>query len=711
MIAAGPSIETSTIRTPSSSPFVVVIFTSGLSKTGPGHYPSGLRFRLSDGGRRMAGTATAGDGTPDHAPASRGATIPRVRALDGLRGAAVAGVLLFHGGHLRGGYLGVDLFFVLSGFLITSLLLVEAGTRGTVGLGHFWARRARRLLPALALLMVGIALYCTVIASRTELAQIRGDALATLAYVANWRAVGASQNYWALFSAPSPLQHTWSLAIEEQFYLVWPLVFVGLLVWWKHAAAKAVLVTALVGAAISSLLMVVFYDPANTNRSYYGTDTRGAAILLGVALAATLAVWGPIRGRVGRVVLEVVGVAGVIVLAVAWIRLSGESATLYRGGFLACGLATIAVIAAAAHPEAGPISRALSFRPLCLLGLISYGVYLFHWPIYVAVTETSTGITGWPLVAVRVALTLAVAIASYLIVEQPIRHGALSAHTWRIATPAIAVVLVAMVLVVTSGAQPTSSFADAHPDSATLAVRKGRDHPQATRVMVVGNSTAYTLGVGLKQLHTNPPIVVLNDGVVACAFPWGVPGPAGHPDAQPTGQGLAGLTQFPHCDGSWKAAVDAFRPQVVLVVLQCCSSPYTFGSRRLAACDPGYAAMFRQDYDRAVSTLSARGARVILTTAPYTLAEMYSSQARANLQCSNVLRTSVAQQLGLQLIDLHKWTCPDGLPCREKQDGVVLRPDEVHFTGAGARIAGQWLLQQAHLVPTSRAMASAAPSG
>src|SRR5664279_6531447 len=178
----------------------------------------------------MVGTATESDGTRDDAPASRGATIPRVRALDGLRGAAVAGVLLFHGGHLLGGYLGVDLFFVLSGFLITSLLLVEAGARGTVGLGHFWARRARRLLPALALLMVGIALYCMVIASPTELAQIRGDALATLAYVANWRAVGASQNYWALFSAPSPLQHTWSLAIEEQFYLIWPLVFLGLLV-------------------------------------------------------------------------------------------------------------------------------------------------------------------------------------------------------------------------------------------------------------------------------------------------------------------------------------------------------------------------------------------------------------------------------------------------------------------------------------------------
>ncbi len=373
-----------------------------------------------------------------------------------------------------------------------------------------------------------------------------------------------------------------------------------------------------------------------------------------------------------------------------------------------CGLAAIAVIAAAAHPEAGPISRALSFRPLCLLGLISYGVYLFHWPIYVVVTEGSTGITGWPLVAIRVALTLVVAVASYLIVEQPIRHGALTAHTWRVATPAVAVVLVALVLVVTSGAQPTPSFADAHPDSAKVAFHESQRNPQATRVMVVGNSTAYTLAVGLKQLRTSPPIVVLNDGVITCALPWGVPRST-DPEAGATHRGQAGLGHFAHCDGYWKTAVREFDPQVVLVVLQCCSTPYQFAGRRLSPCDPAYAAMFRQDYDRAVATLSARGARVILTTAPYSLTEMYDGRAAANLRCSDVLRTAVAQQLGLQLIDLHRWTCPHELPCRQKLDGVVLRPDDTHFTGAGARIADRWILHEAHLAPVSGALASAAP--
>ena len=155
---------------------------------------------------------------------------PRLRhitALDGLRGAAVLAVLFFHGGHLAGGYLGVDLFFVLSGFLITSLLLAESGADGRVRLGRFWARRRRRLLPALLIMLLGVGAYAAVRRSRRSSTASAWTRLATLCYVANWRDVFAGTDYWALFSAPSPLDHTWSLAIEEQFYVLWPLVFVA----------------------------------------------------------------------------------------------------------------------------------------------------------------------------------------------------------------------------------------------------------------------------------------------------------------------------------------------------------------------------------------------------------------------------------------------------------------------------------------------------
>jgi peptidoglycan/LPS O-acetylase OafA/YrhL len=166
----------------------------------------------------------------------QGVRIRYVAELDGLRGAAVAAVLLFHGGHLRGGYLGVDLFFVLSGYLITSLLLAESGTRGRIALGAFWSRRARRLLPALALMLIGVALYAKFVAQPADLRQIRLDGLATIGYVANWRYVLEHFSYWSLFTSPSPLQHTWSLAIEEQFYIVWPLVMVSLI--WLGCAVR-----------------------------------------------------------------------------------------------------------------------------------------------------------------------------------------------------------------------------------------------------------------------------------------------------------------------------------------------------------------------------------------------------------------------------------------------------------------------------------------
>ncbi|WP_421118203.1 acyltransferase family protein [Aquihabitans daechungensis] len=174
----------------------------------------------------MAATVTE---AVDPVPAPAKARIAHLPALDGLRGLAVAGVLIYHGGYLTGGYLGVDLFFVLSGFLITSLLLVEHDGSGRVGLEGFWSRRARRLLPALYLFLLGVVVYAAVWARPIDLNQIRGDVYAALLYVSNWWYISQDADYWAISLAPSPLQHLWSLAIEEQFYVVWPLIVVAVL--------------------------------------------------------------------------------------------------------------------------------------------------------------------------------------------------------------------------------------------------------------------------------------------------------------------------------------------------------------------------------------------------------------------------------------------------------------------------------------------------
>src|SRR3954447_11157440 len=199
--------------------------------------------------------------------------LPRVRALDGLRGLAVAGVLAYHCGFgwARGGFLGVSLFFTLSGFLITSLLLAERSEHGRIGLRGFWARRARRLLPAALLALAVIVAFGATVASGSQLRGLRGDVLAALAYVANWRFVLAGTSYGALWSAPSPVQHFWSLAIEEQLYLVLPVVVVGAL---ALGRGRLRTVTMALGALLAGSIVATFVVHAQL-RAYYGTDVRG----------------------------------------------------------------------------------------------------------------------------------------------------------------------------------------------------------------------------------------------------------------------------------------------------------------------------------------------------------------------------------------------------------------------------------------------------
>jgi peptidoglycan/LPS O-acetylase OafA/YrhL len=612
-------------------------------------------------------------------------SIPHVAALDGLRGLAVAGVLLFHGGHLTGGYLGVDLFFVLSGFLITSLLLSESRTRGRIALGGFWARRARRLLPALAGLLVGVAAYCVAVAQPAELHQIRGDALATIGYVANWHDAFAGQDYWALFRAPSPLAHTWSLAVEEQFYLVWPLIFVGLLAWWKRRTPAAVLVTALVLGAASSALMIVLYDPENVSRAYYGTDTRAAGVLAGAALAAALTLWAPARARSTRIAVEVLGFAGIATLFVAWTTLDGQSEQLYRGGFLVCNVAVVAVIAAATHPRRGPIGWALGFRPLCLLGLISYGVYLWHWPVDIVVDGSRTGLDGWALFVAQLSITLPIAIASYLVLEMPIRRGAITARQWRALIPATAAALVVVIVITTAGATGAPGEASARRRLG-LAVSLAEHAPAGTRrILVVGDSVAWRLGSTFPGPSAGTDAVTANVGVPACVPIRGVS------SVRYLDTGVVQV-RVPTCDAAWSDAVRNFRPDTVLYVEWAVGRiAYEVNGQQLRPCDPRFQRRYREALQRDARRLGAGGAVVALTTYPYALGDAARPEARRQVDCQNTARRAVGRKLGLPVIELARKLCATDGRCETTQGSTLLRPDGVHFSGPGTRYINAWL--------------------
>jgi peptidoglycan/LPS O-acetylase OafA/YrhL len=370
--------------------------------------------------------------SPGRAFAVRGRHLP---ALDGVRALAILGVIAYHlgAGWASGGFLGVDLFFVLSGFLITSLLLEEREAEGRLHLGAFWARRARRLLPGLLLMLVALGAFYALAGPGplVDLGQVRGDAVATVLYVANWHLLFAHQSYFDQFAAPSPLQHTWSLGIEEQFYLLWPLALAGVLALsrgrWRWSGG----LLAAAGACASAAWMAVLASGgASTNRLYYGTDTRAFDLLIGAVLAFAV-VARPQPAERGRRILAVAGPACLLALLVFWWRAGGGGANgapgrgMFEWGFLVCALLAAVVLADARQERLSPLGRVLALAPLRFVGVISYELYLWHWPVICELTPARLGFGGAALDAVRLGVTLALAAGSFYLVDRPIRRGAL----------------------------------------------------------------------------------------------------------------------------------------------------------------------------------------------------------------------------------------------------------------------------------------------
>jgi peptidoglycan/LPS O-acetylase OafA/YrhL len=352
--------------------------------------------------------------------------------LDGLRAIAVLAVIAYHLGFgwAPGGLLGVAVFFTLSGYLITDLLLGQ-WWNGRMSLGNFWIRRARRLLPALFVMLVVVTAWIT-IADPDQLDKLRGAVISSALYVNNWWLIDQHVSYFARFAPPSPLGHLWSLGVEEQFYLVWPwLLILGLRLIKEPASSRGIrprLALVTMGlATASAILMAVLYHPGfDSTRVYDGTDTRAFGLLFGAALAM---VW-PSRQLTTNVtvgarrILDALGVVGLIVIAILIWRTNDYSPFLYQGGMVLLSIATVFVIAAIVHPAArlGPV---MGWKPLRWIGVRSYGIYLWMFPIIVLTTPTVTAGVNLFRAALQVAASIAVAALSWKFIEEPIRHGAL----------------------------------------------------------------------------------------------------------------------------------------------------------------------------------------------------------------------------------------------------------------------------------------------
>lgn len=346
-----------------------------------------------------------------------------ILGLDGLRAVAVLAVIAYHL-HIEpasGGFLGVDLFFVISGYLITTILLHKQDL-GYQELLPFWMGRIRRLLPAAYVMIFLIVSWCA-IAGSNALMSIRGDALSSFFYVSNWWYIFHQLSYFDSFNAVSPLKNLWSLAIEEQFYLIWPVLLIAGLKWVKNRSHLPMITFGL--ALVSALWMAILYSPdTDPSRIYYGTDTRAFALLIGCSLAF---VWPMHRLSsrkllpIGRRMLQIAGFGSMVIFLLCVYAVDEFDGFLYQGGMLLFCLNAAILIACVCHP-ASLIGKWLSFQPLVWLGKRSYGIYLWHYPIIVLTTPViEIGQPSIGRVTLQLIAILLISEASYRLIEQPIR--------------------------------------------------------------------------------------------------------------------------------------------------------------------------------------------------------------------------------------------------------------------------------------------------
>ncbi len=639
------------------------------------------------------------DRTPAASPTG---TLPHRPALDGLRALAVVAVLLFHGGvkQLPGGFLGVDVFFVLSGFLITSLMLGEYQASGRLDLAAFWWRRARRLLPALFAVIVFVAWYAATRAPDLLHARLRGDLFSVLFYVANWRFIVEDVSYFERFVDPNPLLHTWSLAIEEQFYLFWPLLFL-LVVGPIRRRFGARAFPAVIGALIvlSVVVMVVLQlRGTSLNRLYYGTDTRAHSLLVG-ALAGRLATrrgwWAGSREAVPQSPPRwlSLGAPTALVLLIAAFVVVGEASTvLYRGGFLVIALLSAVLVLAMAHPSPGLLGDGFASAPARWVGERSYGIYLWHWPLYVLLTPERVGMEGPALLALRIAVTFAMAALSYAVLEVPARR-------WRPAgraRPSAPVALggfgatlaaLAAVIVVTTIPRPAAASADAALPP--LAMPSGAP----VSVFLVGDSVAY----GLHTQHRPDPrlnLTVAGSTRLGCmTMVGGTIVVDGRPREEP-----AFCASWPE---TLRTVAPAKRRDVSVIMLGngelfdhlIDGTAYPFGS-------DAYRTRLTQWMDGTFGVLRPISTRLAMTTVPcYKKPDFGVDGApgvvnRGDRQpWLNAFIREYASAHGVEVFDLASAVCPNGRFV-DRIDGVRMRADGVHFTENGAQWVWRWLAPQ-----------------
>ena len=615
-------------------------------------------------------------------------------ALDGLRAIAALLVLFFHAGvpFLAGGYLGVDVFFVLSGFLITSILILEFRSTGRIRFSSFYARRARRLLPAALLVLLVTAVVYRNVAPPVALLENEAGFVAAAIYLSNWLFMAQSQNYFAEAAYPSPVLHYWSLSVEEQFYVLWPALLIAILIAVRRRprlVLPAMVVLAAAGVAVSAWLTASAPESA-----YFNTIARVYQLLLGAVLAAWV-VRSTItsRPRIGTS-LATVGLVGLVTLAVV-------DPSPWLGGVLACA-ATLAVLAGNEF-GAGAVARGLSTHPMRALGRWSYSTYLWHWPVIVIGGIVGVLPAPWPLRAAAVAaVTLSMAALTYRFVERPFQSIAIGSAVRRsavigtgLASSIAAAVALTVIVSVPATVRTTYAAAVEGQETATEGAEAVEFIPASSEerptVMVIGDSHANYWRDAFNEYGRENDVEVVFVTRLSC--PW-MRVPAINPE---TGGDF-------RCEQRlWNRAlqaIDKHEPDlVVLTSRSILSRELRLDGRAVGADEPGWESAVRDGIDRSLRDLQGRvGAIALIEPVPETDTSMldcvlgYDDPRDARGRCDQrsvakpgmqtverLLREVDRKDPTVVSISLDEAICPAGL-CPAVSDGVPTYRDHQHLT-------------------------------
>lgn len=682
--------------------------------------------------------------TSNDAAASASGPLAHLPALDGLRAIAVATVVAYHLDLVgqRGGFLGVDLFFVISGYLITTLLLRERDATGRIALGSFWIRRFRRLVPPLVVMLAATVLTARAVGATQQWGTVRDDALATLGYVANWRFIVAEQSYFEQLLAPSPLRHMWSLAVEEQWYLVWPVVVVGLVRFGRQRVALGVTIAFALSSAVA---MAVQYDPADPSVVYYATHTRAQQLLVGAVLAWMLRLWPRLAARRDAALHRAIAMVALCAFALVTIVADDEAAWLYRGGFLVVSVIAAVIVWATAAPDGGAIGW-LAATPLQWLGVRSYALYLWHWPVIVFIGgPIDLGTDRWATVVIQVALSIALADLTHRLVERPLRSLPQAAPerrrrigtAWIGATAVVALLAVSVLRPVgsattaaasdglllpdlpaaappatttatTTASATTGAATSLPPDPgagtdavapeitpATVATTVTSEPPDPAVALVIGDSTVFELTFAASTLpDASDDWTIVTHSRLGCGIT-----PSMAVDVERTVP-TADNTACADWRGEWTASIEAVDPDAVVVMIGAWEVlDHQVDGQLVRFPAPAWADIIRSTFADAIDTIgTATDSPILMATLPCMIQLPNASQpslARNDFDrvtaYNQLLAEAVAADERTSAIDIGTVFCDGAEPLDAEPR---LRYDGVHVTPEGGDQVVAWLLDE-----------------